>query len=956
MGRIFCKKHGKNEKKRRILLKFIFAQPSKMFSSVHLSDLSAHYFRFDYKRTITQGVKTMNFSASNQSVDVEKPRRLEEETAIYLSGLEPQLEDAENNDNIEILIDNVLDEIKQRTASAASDRRTNFIIEKICNFANISQLMEVIKRCAPYVLFLSQNRHSSHVVQSIIARLCYLLRAGETFDVDLDNLETVILSFAEPILSNFAWMAGEISGSHVLRSMVCLLTGMPLISERKSTTSKHQHSVALSEPLEKLIVPDLYYIDSKLCFQVPDAFHTALYNAVEGSLLGQTDSEGKVTGTAQSFSHELQLMISDTSCCAAVVILLRILFTPDLIPGGPELAEQIVICALDWTSKVDSAGAEADPGASVFYAMGGDKSGSYFLEAVIECCSVSFLIELVQRCLLSRSDETIQEFVEDNVANFIIQSVMKRITSVFYLNTKTDTLLPEYDALHAISTRLLSDTHGLLKPDLFSYLVQCKGGVVLWMLKLGKAMSLSKESKHISETNDCLGHAVATRVVAHWTHCEVVDIEAESFITALDSYMVKRFETTAPAAEDSKVKDMKKKGGTGGGKASTASNKPNAAALLVARLLGAILSLDGSSDMAGVVCRMLCRLPHETLLNIACSGPISRSILDVFFESKSNGRERSIFLTSFLMPNLKTVCAHAIAHHTLRKCFESASSVDKERVAEAVVVPSFYETIAHTREGKAVIRFTQCDLYARNISEWKALIVRQKKAQAMLAEMENVTVPSQARISAAPAPVQTSYAEQYTGYANSGSGGEGGGGYASVAAEVNTSTGAVAGDAGGAGAVGGGARKRKRKRTSSKKEAAEEATVGGEQQEEQEPEGVVSSSDIAIDNIFEKKEEEVKEKKEKKKHKRDKDAKEDPDVAKEDIQRENLEQEKVKKEKKHKKSKKSGHSGYDNSSHKHTDRHSGGNGSSVSGKADFQKIKLLSSAKMMSIKKLTENL
>ena len=83
----------------------------------------------------------MNFSSSQKSVDVEKPRRLEEETAIYLSGLEPQLEDADNNDNIEILIDNVLDEIKQRTASAASDRRTNFIIEKICNFANLGQLM-----------------------------------------------------------------------------------------------------------------------------------------------------------------------------------------------------------------------------------------------------------------------------------------------------------------------------------------------------------------------------------------------------------------------------------------------------------------------------------------------------------------------------------------------------------------------------------------------------------------------------------------------------------------------------------------------------------------------------------------------------------------------------------------------------------------------------------------------
>lgn len=37
--------------------------------------------------------------------------------------------------------------------------------------------------------------------------------------------------------------------------------------------SKHQHSVSLSEPLETLMSPGNFYIDSKVSFGVPEEFH-----------------------------------------------------------------------------------------------------------------------------------------------------------------------------------------------------------------------------------------------------------------------------------------------------------------------------------------------------------------------------------------------------------------------------------------------------------------------------------------------------------------------------------------------------------------------------------------------------------------------------------------------------------------------------------------------------------
>lgn len=103
-------------------------------------------------------------SRFGSAIDFEKPRRLEEETATYLIQLEGQFDDLDN-DNSEILVNNVLDEIKQRTASAASDRRTNYIIEKLCLASNIVQLVEIMQRCLPYSIFLTQNRYSSHIIQ-----------------------------------------------------------------------------------------------------------------------------------------------------------------------------------------------------------------------------------------------------------------------------------------------------------------------------------------------------------------------------------------------------------------------------------------------------------------------------------------------------------------------------------------------------------------------------------------------------------------------------------------------------------------------------------------------------------------------------------------------------------------------------------------------------------------------
>ena len=70
----------------------------------------------------------------------------------------------------------------------------------------------------------------------MVSRLCYHLQVTNYTEIaensDFDVEET-ILKFLTPLLTEVHWLAKDISASHVLRSIICLLYGIPVIAERK---------------------------------------------------------------------------------------------------------------------------------------------------------------------------------------------------------------------------------------------------------------------------------------------------------------------------------------------------------------------------------------------------------------------------------------------------------------------------------------------------------------------------------------------------------------------------------------------------------------------------------------------------------------------------------------------------------------------------------------------------
>ena len=260
-----------------------------------------------------------------------KPRRLAETNVTYIVQLATQLatsssssssrgaeqagETEEEREDREVMVRNVLAELAQCTASAACDKRTSDVIERLAYMSTLPQLCELMQRFAPYAIFLARQRHSSHVYQAICSRCCFLLKnsgiphqpaSGDQPAFDEDALETSVAELASPVLREISWLCKETSASHVVRSLLCLLAGMPCISERKGKESKHQHSVSLSEPLETLLEPKRFTVAPAVLFYVPAEFK---------EMLG-----GAVAALVELGGPCLQDLTADTSSCTVLTL------------------------------------------------------------------------------------------------------------------------------------------------------------------------------------------------------------------------------------------------------------------------------------------------------------------------------------------------------------------------------------------------------------------------------------------------------------------------------------------------------------------------------------------------------------------------------------------------------------------------------------------------------------
>lgn len=429
-------------------------------------------------------------NAYGDSSDYQRPRRPSEDTLAYIKSLPLDIKqsgeeverfltisDDGNGDNYPQLFAaalSALDEVRTEIASLAGDEDGSQCLEILARVtAPYSELAvrKLLMGCAGYHLHLAFHRYGSHVVQTILQLSTSFLKPGDLANLILEedqyqqvqerlpSLPELILGVAEELSPHATQLAVHVCGSHVLRTLLCVLAGIDLkaapgsgdtLAEngnfrrgRAKNKKKKKAGSGQTLPSHAGVMHMVYRKRSLLRIDVnEDAFTEALDKLAEQLAGGQCQRPG-----------ELQKLASHANAGPLLIVLLRVLTyvscadkskwqqSEDLTdiassrrqlgihPPQPKFelessAHRLAMKILCWP---DAESPDDDSFvADIIYGLAGEPRGSHMLEALLEVSPGPFYDSLLQHGdFYNRA--TLQEYIGDSVSNFVVQTILSTV-------------------------------------------------------------------------------------------------------------------------------------------------------------------------------------------------------------------------------------------------------------------------------------------------------------------------------------------------------------------------------------------------------------------------------------------------------------------------------------------------------------------------------------------------
>ncbi|GKY92467.1 hypothetical protein MPSEU_000217100 [Mayamaea pseudoterrestris] len=403
-----------------------------------------------------------------------RPRRPNPETLVYLKSL-PLDADASSDEEIKAYVASAsddaelppimaaalaaIDEIKHEVASLAGDEDGSEILEALIRTAvpySEQAARILLQGTIGYCAHLATHRYGSHVLQTLL-QLAVISRsdkdvatAGDAPPMSASGvppLATLVLAIHEELLPQATELRAHLCGSHVLRTLVCIMAGVRMKGhggqamrrgKQKNTKKKRKRALhAHDGDSDRSTQLELEY---ELSPRVDVAIMADALNQMTEALSG---SEVQAPGL-------LQQLACHQSAGPLLIILLRALTYKDapsswrkkqakraeqpasrygdtslepqfeLGSSGYKLMERL----LCWQSgNADQAWA-----GDVIYGLAGEARGSHVLEAIFKLSPDSIYKEVM---VLGGFDsaETLKEYVEHEVSNFVVQNLLMTIRS-----------------------------------------------------------------------------------------------------------------------------------------------------------------------------------------------------------------------------------------------------------------------------------------------------------------------------------------------------------------------------------------------------------------------------------------------------------------------------------------------------------------------------------------------
>ncbi|XP_019518535.1 PREDICTED: nucleolar protein 9-like [Hipposideros armiger] len=147
----------------------------------------------------------------------------------------------ETGEERELMVHNVLKEVEAQALALATDRTGSEMLQELLGFSPLKSLCRVWAALSSNLRFVACHRCGVHVLQSALLQLPRLLRspAEEVKEEEedgkdglLETLEELILGLASEVCDDFLFYCGDTHGSFVVRTLLQVLGGTLLESER----------------------------------------------------------------------------------------------------------------------------------------------------------------------------------------------------------------------------------------------------------------------------------------------------------------------------------------------------------------------------------------------------------------------------------------------------------------------------------------------------------------------------------------------------------------------------------------------------------------------------------------------------------------------------------------------------------------------------------------------------
>ena len=678
-----------------------------------------------------------------------------------------------------------LDEVKSEIASLAGDEYGSQSIEILTRIA--APYSEIASRillnaCKGYYLHLTTHRYGSHVLQTILQLSMVSIAAGagagaaadkndlalheeappslkeeDENNMSLPSLYELIIGVVDELSPHITELAVHLCGSHVVRTLLCVLGGVTLESSRHDTSnsnnkkqfdmggtirgrlkpkkkkkkkkpsSSDDSSSSSSSTPQAGTMTIVYQTNSRI---EPNKFQPTL-ESLSQALLGERSAE----------PGELQQHACHASAGPLLIVLIRVLTystdsarneflklsssksktkqpleetakinanssIADFRLGIPKseprynegsLADNAVKQILCWQEGNDASG-DQQHAHDVIYGLSGEPRGSHVLETIMRLCPDEFYESLLKYGNFL-SAQAMQDYVDHNVSNFVVQTMLSTVRN----KDQAESVLKTVEKI--ISTGLTIDSTK-------------KRQGILWR---------------------------ATELAAKYR------IEQDGILKSIRlGFLAINNNVTAPVdATNNEIDDNNDNDNSEGGKKKKKRKKASAVdfkdciPMLIGLKRNPVDDQRITLDVAG--CRSvhhmlrfsprLCEdvlegiikgMSVEDLISITKDGLGSRCIMDgildgpvktpIFANATNDLREK-------LAGHWSSLATDRVGHHTVKKLFKSLPRIDdKAKLVEELLEGG--NRLRGNTMGRSVIEACAVDVYDENRKEWRHKVGR----------------------------------------------------------------------------------------------------------------------------------------------------------------------------------------------------------------------------------------